>query len=455
MVPSLAPLGFTSRVLDNPSGPPFLVAERKEDDAAVTVLIYGHGDTVRGLDDLWRGGLSPWVLTVEGTRLYSRGTADNKGQHSVNIAALAAVIAERGRLGFNAKILIEMGEEVGSAGLRELCAEHKHKLLQADLLIASDGPRIAPDRPTCFWGRAAAIRSISSSICARAPIIPATGAACSPIQVSSLRMRSLASPMHAARSRCWNGARRCRRRCGACLRTSRSTAAGTVRRSTAIGQNRTSRRPSASSPGTASRCWPSPPAPRIVRSMPFRAMPAPIASCVTWWGRTWTTSFRRCAATSTATASRKSRCAAASAAFSAPAGSIRRTRGRFRRPFDRAHDRARARHSSQFRRIAAQRRLCRRARLAHDLDPALLCRMLPARAGRTSACADRARRARRDGGIVLGSWRARPSADGGLESAVRRGRFSQRSRDGQPSQRTYGHPHQAYRRVDAGVRSPS
>src|SRR5262249_57363674 len=66
--------------------------------------------------------------------------------------ALAAVIAERGRLGFNAKILIEMGEEVGSAGLREFCAEHKHKLLQADLLIASDGPRIAPDRPTIFLG---------------------------------------------------------------------------------------------------------------------------------------------------------------------------------------------------------------------------------------------------------------------------------------------------------------
>jgi len=62
MVPSLAPLGFTSRVLDNPLGPPFLVAERMEDEAAVTVLIYGHGDTVRGLDDLWRGGLSPWAL---------------------------------------------------------------------------------------------------------------------------------------------------------------------------------------------------------------------------------------------------------------------------------------------------------------------------------------------------------------------------------------------------------
>jgi len=149
---SLAPLGFTSRVLENASGPPFLVAERIEDAAALTILLYGHGDTVRGLDDLWRKGLSPWTLAVEGDRFYGRGSADNKGQHSVNIAALAAVLAERGRLGFNAKILIEMGEEVGSAGLPQLCERHKHDLLHADLLIASDGPRVAPGQPTIFLG---------------------------------------------------------------------------------------------------------------------------------------------------------------------------------------------------------------------------------------------------------------------------------------------------------------
>src|SRR5688572_15227199 len=125
MAPTLALLGFTSQVLDNRHGPPFLVAERIEDPSFVTILIYGHGDTVRGLDDAWRAGLSPWVLTVEGTRFYGRGTADNKGQHSINVAALAAVLAERGRLGFNAKVLIEMGEEVGSRGLRELCVEHE------------------------------------------------------------------------------------------------------------------------------------------------------------------------------------------------------------------------------------------------------------------------------------------------------------------------------------------
>jgi acetylornithine deacetylase/succinyl-diaminopimelate desuccinylase-like protein len=152
MTPTLKPLGFACRVLDNPHGPPVLVAERVENPDYVTVLVYGHGDTIRGLDDLWRSGLKPWEITVDGERIYGRGTADNKGQHSVNIAALAAVLKERGALGFNCKIMIEMAEEMGSAGLRELCERHAGDLLRADILIASDGPRIAPDKPTLFLG---------------------------------------------------------------------------------------------------------------------------------------------------------------------------------------------------------------------------------------------------------------------------------------------------------------
>src|SRR5262245_55050282 len=152
IAPALALLGFTNHILDNPLGPPILVAERLEDPAALTVLIYGHGDTVRGLDQLWRTGISPWSIAIEGDRTDGPGTANSRGKHSVNIAALAAVLSERGRLGFNVKLLIEMGEEVGSIGLRELCEAHKVGLLKADLLFASDGPRIAPDRPTLFLG---------------------------------------------------------------------------------------------------------------------------------------------------------------------------------------------------------------------------------------------------------------------------------------------------------------
>jgi acetylornithine deacetylase/succinyl-diaminopimelate desuccinylase-like protein len=153
MQPSLSGLGFRCRVLPNPvvTAGPFLFAERIEDPALVTVFTYGHGDVIRGQETQWRAGLSPWTLTREGDRLYGRGTADNKGQHTINLAALEAALATRGRLGFNVKILIETGEETGSPGLRLLCEQNK-ELFKADVLIASDGPRITPGQATIFLG---------------------------------------------------------------------------------------------------------------------------------------------------------------------------------------------------------------------------------------------------------------------------------------------------------------
>ena len=137
----------------NPVGDaPLLVGQRIEMPALPTVLVYGHGDVVHGQDRLWRDGLAPWRMIREGDRLYGRGTADNKGQHSVLLAALQAVHAERGgRLGFNLKVVIETGEEIGSPGLREF-ARAEAALLAADLLIACDGPRLKPDLPTLFMG---------------------------------------------------------------------------------------------------------------------------------------------------------------------------------------------------------------------------------------------------------------------------------------------------------------
>src|ERR1700738_4593748 len=126
MRPALEAMGFVCRTLTqgNARGP-FLYAERKEDKALPTVLGYGHGDVIRGLESGWQDGLSPWQLTEVDGRYYGRGVVDNKGQHTIDIAAQAAVLKTRGKLGFNAKWLIEMGEETGSPGLRELCAEHR------------------------------------------------------------------------------------------------------------------------------------------------------------------------------------------------------------------------------------------------------------------------------------------------------------------------------------------
>jgi acetylornithine deacetylase/succinyl-diaminopimelate desuccinylase-like protein len=153
IVPAAARLGATARIADNPGdGGPLLIARRHEGDGLPTVLTYGHADVVTAEPHRWRPGLDPWRVTVEQDRWYGRGTADNKGQHTINLAALEQVLRARGgRLGFNLVILIETSEETGSAGLSEFCALHRDELA-ADLLIASDGPRVAAGRPTVFLG---------------------------------------------------------------------------------------------------------------------------------------------------------------------------------------------------------------------------------------------------------------------------------------------------------------
>ena len=153
MAESLARMGMTSRVLSNPKGKggPFLMAELIEDPRRPTVLMYGHGDVIRGQEEQWRAGLNPWAVKQEGERIYGRGTADNKGQHTINLAAIEAVLRTRGKLGFNLKVLIETGEEMGSPGLKEFCEQNK-QALAADVLIASDGPRLQPGRATIFLG---------------------------------------------------------------------------------------------------------------------------------------------------------------------------------------------------------------------------------------------------------------------------------------------------------------
>jgi len=153
LTPALSAMGFSCQVFDNahPAGCPFLVARRHESDDVPTVMSYGHGDVVLGYDDQWRDGLSPWDIVVEGDRWYGRGTADNKGQHTINLAAMRHVLDERGSLGFNAVLLFETGEECGSPGLGDFCAAHRD-LFAADVFIASDGPRMQPDAPTIFMG---------------------------------------------------------------------------------------------------------------------------------------------------------------------------------------------------------------------------------------------------------------------------------------------------------------
>jgi acetylornithine deacetylase/succinyl-diaminopimelate desuccinylase-like protein len=146
MIPSFERLGFTCKSYANPVAGQgsVLLATRIENAALPTVLGYGHGDVIRGQDALWTKGQGPWVTARDGDRIYGRGTADNKCQHTINLGALAAVITERGgKLGFNAKYIIEMSEEVVRANAADF---------SATVLVASDGPRAQAQRPTIVLG---------------------------------------------------------------------------------------------------------------------------------------------------------------------------------------------------------------------------------------------------------------------------------------------------------------
>ncbi|MFG6666405.1 M20 family metallopeptidase [Halomonas sp. HNIBRBA4712] len=154
ITPQLEKLGFRCQRIDNPQPgmPPLLLGERLEDEALPTLLLYGHGDVTDGQEGKWDEDIEPWKLTFVDDRVYGRGTADNKGQHCVNLTALEAVItARQGTLGYNVKILFEMGEEIGSPGLEETCRRYR-EALKSDLFLASDGPRIRDTMPTLFLG---------------------------------------------------------------------------------------------------------------------------------------------------------------------------------------------------------------------------------------------------------------------------------------------------------------
>jgi acetylornithine deacetylase/succinyl-diaminopimelate desuccinylase-like protein len=153
LTPTLQNLGCTVTTYANPdtSGGPFLIGHRSESPELPTVLCYGHADVVDGQAGQWTRSTDPWTLTADGDRWYGRGAADNKGQHLINLSALRLLLEENGSLGFNLTYLIETGEEVGSPGLEEFAAHHRAELY-ADVLIASDGPRLDAATPTLFLG---------------------------------------------------------------------------------------------------------------------------------------------------------------------------------------------------------------------------------------------------------------------------------------------------------------
>jgi acetylornithine deacetylase/succinyl-diaminopimelate desuccinylase-like protein len=84
-------------------------------------------------------------------RIYARSASDDKSPIVALLAALDALRAKNIPIAVNLKFILEGEEEAGSTHLQQTLQLHKN-LLQADLLIAGDGPVHQSGRPLVFFG---------------------------------------------------------------------------------------------------------------------------------------------------------------------------------------------------------------------------------------------------------------------------------------------------------------
>lgn len=129
-----------------PSGRPSVYGESLTSPDKPTVLLYAHHDVQPPMREaLWN--TKPFEASLQGDRLYGRGTSDDKAGIVTHLAALEQVRAWKGNEGPNLKFLIEGEEESGSAGFETILTKNA-ELLKCDAVIVADLGNFAKGTPS-------------------------------------------------------------------------------------------------------------------------------------------------------------------------------------------------------------------------------------------------------------------------------------------------------------------
>lgn len=173
--------GFKTTVLET-GGPPLLLAERKVDPTAKTVLIYLQIDGQPVDPSKWNQP-DPYIpvlkeqkdgewqiidwSNLEGDlnpewRVFARAASDAKGPVAMFLTALDILNAEGLTLTHNLKVIMDFEEELGSPHLPAAVEKFKTELA-ADMLLIYDGPRHTSNRPTLVFG-ARGIATVSLTV---------------------------------------------------------------------------------------------------------------------------------------------------------------------------------------------------------------------------------------------------------------------------------------------------
>ncbi len=131
---------------------PVVVGERKGDEGAPTLLIYGHYD-VQPVDPLNEWETPPFEPTVKGTRVYARGAQDDKGQFFAFLCGVREFLKTHTTRVPTIKFVLEGQEESGSSTLFRLIDDSAfRRAIAADVLLVSDTSAGVDLRPAIIAG---------------------------------------------------------------------------------------------------------------------------------------------------------------------------------------------------------------------------------------------------------------------------------------------------------------
>ncbi len=129
--------------------PPILFAERKGDEGAPTLLVYGHYD-VQPADPVSEWKTPPFEPTIDNGRVYCRGAQDDKGQFFAFLCGVRDYLAGDGPRP-TLKVVLEGQEESGSTALEQMAPSLRRRLA-ADVLLVCDTGAASGLRPAIIAG---------------------------------------------------------------------------------------------------------------------------------------------------------------------------------------------------------------------------------------------------------------------------------------------------------------
>jgi acetylornithine deacetylase/succinyl-diaminopimelate desuccinylase-like protein len=146
----LTAAGLEHAEVSETGGHPIVYADWLHAEGAPTVVAYGHYD-VQPVDPLDEWTSPPFEPIVVGDRVLARGASDDKSNVTILVQAAAALLATRGQLPVNLRIIFEGEEESASAHLEPWLLANRDRLT-GEVAIVSDVGFFAGNLPAITIG---------------------------------------------------------------------------------------------------------------------------------------------------------------------------------------------------------------------------------------------------------------------------------------------------------------